>query len=830
MAGGYDGTVKIDTTLDSSGFNKGMKGMNAGVGGLMNSLKGLAATVGLAFGVAAIVGFAKASIDAAANVEEMSSKFAIVFKDMAGAVEKELASFAKATNGSKYELMGFAAMMQDTFVPLGFARDKAAEMSVQVVKLATDLGSFNNLPTAQVVADIQSALVGNTETMRKYGVVASQVRIEEEAQAMGLWDGAGAIDANAKAAAILSLIMKGNADAMGDATRTAGSYTNQMRGIAAAFTDLKVAVGQSLITLIAPVLPYIKAAIQMLAEFFAQIAQLVALLFGIQVQTAGTAGGMSDTADAADDAAKNTDKLGEKTKKAKKEAQGALAAFDEINVLAKKTAEGGDTGTTGGAPTIPMPKIETKGAVQKALDDISAQLQEWKDKIIALFKPALDAFGRLRDALAPLGKTIWEGLKWAWDNILVPLGAWTISTLLPAFLDLLAAGATLLNQVLIALKPAAVWLWENFLQPIAAWTGGAIILAIQTLTDIFKIWGMILSGDFAGAWALWQERAAIVWEWLLQTWGGVAEWFMNTIVSPVIGIFVMLWQGVGALAQTAWDGIAAVWSSLAGWFYDNVITPISGAFAPLWEMVGILANDAYVVLVAIWGAVVEWFRTNVTDPLAVLFTEIWQSIGASAQQAWDAIAAVFSGLATWFEANVISPLRNSFSGVGDGLKTAFGDALEFVRLQWEQTFTGIFDFVKGMINGLIDLINGMLSGFAEGFNGIIATLNTAGAVIPGWTEIPEVSAPQIPRLAKGGVIPANSQFLAVMGDQRAGTNIEAPEALIRQIVSEEIGNMQANIQISFAGDLAALVRELKPYVDRENVRVGGSLVKSGVTV
>jgi hypothetical protein len=69
-----------------------------------------------------------------------------------------------------------------------------------------------------------------------------------------------------------------------------------------------------------------------------------------------------------------------------------------------------------------------------------------------------------------------------------------------------------------------------------------------------------------------------------------------------------------------------------------------------------------------------------------------------------------------------------------------------------------------------------------------------------------------------------------MGDQRSGRNIEAPESLIRQIVREETGKMQADISIRFEGSLAQLVRELKPHIDRENVRIGGSLIKSGASV
>jgi hypothetical protein len=102
--------------------------------------------------------------------------------------------------------------------------------------------------------------------------------------------------------------------------------------------------------------------------------------------------------------------------------------------------------------------------------------------------------------------------------------------------------------------------------------------------------------------------------------------------------------------------------------------------------------------------------------------------------------------------------------------------------------------------------------------------------MPGFSPIANLPAPAIPHLATGAVIPPNAQFAAILGDQRSGKNIEAPESLIRQIVSEEIGKIQADVTINFSGSLASLVRELKPYIDKENVRIGGNLVKSGATI
>ncbi|KAA3644563.1 MAG: hypothetical protein DWQ07_14180 [Chloroflexi bacterium] len=190
--------------------------------------------------------FGQASIQASSDAEESASKFRVVFGDRAEEIEKLLGEEATAINRSGVEWMDYAATIQDTLVPLGFARDAAADMSVEVVKLAEDLASFNNLDSAKVVQDIQTAIVGNTEVLRKYGVVAQQRQIIDEAINSGLVEQASEIDANIKAQAILNLIYKGTTDAQGDAERTADSYANVQKGLEAATLDLKVALGDQL--------------------------------------------------------------------------------------------------------------------------------------------------------------------------------------------------------------------------------------------------------------------------------------------------------------------------------------------------------------------------------------------------------------------------------------------------------------------------------------------------------------------------------------------------------------------------------------------------------
>jgi hypothetical protein len=201
-------------------------------------------TIGLTLPIAAA---ATAFIKLASDAEETNSKFDAVFKDQADTVREWATEYSRAVGRSTTENIGFLATIQDTLVPLGLTRDAAAEVSKSVVELSTDLASFNNLPTEQVVRDIQSALVGNTETLRKYGVVASQEAIVQEALTSGLIDQANELTATTKAQAIYNLLVQGTSDAQGDAARTAGSAANQLRALQSEAKQLGEEFGQQLL-------------------------------------------------------------------------------------------------------------------------------------------------------------------------------------------------------------------------------------------------------------------------------------------------------------------------------------------------------------------------------------------------------------------------------------------------------------------------------------------------------------------------------------------------------------------------------------------------------
>lgn len=177
----------------------------------------------------------------ASDMEEAMGKFAVVFGDAASEVEASARSMAAELGVSRMEIIQMLGNMQDLLVPMGVATEQATGMSQQMARLAIDLGSFNNMASAQVFGDLQAAITGSGEVMKKYGVVLNETAVKQELLNMGM-DPANADDA-AKAQARLNIIMAGTTAAQGDAVRTAGSFANQIKQLKANFLDIAVTIG-----------------------------------------------------------------------------------------------------------------------------------------------------------------------------------------------------------------------------------------------------------------------------------------------------------------------------------------------------------------------------------------------------------------------------------------------------------------------------------------------------------------------------------------------------------------------------------------------------------
>jgi hypothetical protein len=230
------------------------RGWGSRVGGFLGKAAGSLLKWGSIAGGAAAAG-AFFLGNKASDLNETISKSGVVFGKNAEDIQQWSRSAASSMGMSQNSALGAAATFGNLFVSMGIGAKPTKEMSTNLVELAGDLASFNNMDPTEVLEKLRSGLVGETEPLRSLGVNLNQVTIEAKAMELGLWDGEGAISAAAKSQAAYALILEQTGTAQGDFARTSDGMANQQRIVAATFEDTMARMGQAFTPLFEAILP-----------------------------------------------------------------------------------------------------------------------------------------------------------------------------------------------------------------------------------------------------------------------------------------------------------------------------------------------------------------------------------------------------------------------------------------------------------------------------------------------------------------------------------------------------------------------------------------------
>lgn len=241
--------LEVVITGDASSLSRALKQADkaasrfgAGIGRF-----GKVAAAGFAIAGAAAGAAGVKMIGMASDAAEVQSKMEVVFGKALPALTKNIDAFSAATGASRYELREQVADMGALLEPLTANKLAAADMSEQFVKLATDLGSFNNVPVEDALLAIRSGLVGESEPLRRFGVLLNAAAVEAKALEMGLAKNKKELTEQNKVQARAALIMEQTTLAQGDATRTAGSMANQIKRLKNSVSDLGTDIGKVLL-------------------------------------------------------------------------------------------------------------------------------------------------------------------------------------------------------------------------------------------------------------------------------------------------------------------------------------------------------------------------------------------------------------------------------------------------------------------------------------------------------------------------------------------------------------------------------------------------------
>nr|DAO80817.1 MAG TPA: minor tail protein [Caudoviricetes sp.] len=797
------GAVDFELLLNSNPFNKGLKDTTNTIksSGIENSLKKIGKLAVAAFSVKAIVNFGKECIDLGSDLTEVQNVVDVTFGSLNTEVnnfaENAITQFGLGQTVTKKYVGTFGAMAK----AFNFSNKEALAMSETLTGLTGDIASFYNLSSDEAYTKLKSVFTGETETLKDLGVVMTQNALDQYALANGYGKTTSKMTEQEKVALRYKFVLDKLNIANGDFARTSDSWANQTRVLSLRFNELKATLGQGFINIFTPIIKGINmvlSKLQVLANAFKSFTEMI---FG----NAGGDGSTSTVSDLVSDASKASDAvsgIGDSAKKSAKDLK-SLASFDTAQILKKDDSDSSSNGSGSGG------KIDTSGlnltdSLKKQASNIGKIFSDIN------FEPLINSFNKVKEAAQPLITTIKDGLKWLYDNVLVPLAKWTIQDLLPAFLNLIAGALTVLNPLITAFKPIFQWFWNNFLEPIAKWTGGMIVDTLNLLADVLTKIGNWMSNNqsivtgmeiavlgFFGAWktvelmsfiaqsggvinalknitlaitgstiAKMKDKAETIYLNLLY-----AKDFVKSVASGTVALVKQAAQWVvntGAkianTAATIASTAATTAATAATWLFNAALavltSPITLVVAAIAALIAII-----VLLIKNWDKVKET-ALNCWNEIKNTFSNVGQWFSDKFQQAYNGITRVFSNIGNFFS-GIWERIKNTFSNLGTSIGNAISNA------------------VKTGINGVISLVERTINRAINLINGAIGIIN----LIPG-VNIGKIGSLNLPRLAQGGYVKANTPQLAMIGDNRHQGEVVAPEDKIMSLykkANQEMG-------------------------------------------
>lgn len=575
-----------------------------------------------------------------------------------------------------------------------------------------------------------------------------------------------------------------------------------------AFANLKNAAYSALMPLIEALLPAIMQIVTWLTHAANVAAAFFAKLAGASTYSVYVANSLGNAAGSSGEYADNMERAAEAAK-------GSLASFDKLNVLSKEEepqmpGTGGGGGGASGAWVVKD--------VEETLDEITGGWESFVDGLILGFKEGdWDGLGNWWNDY------VWEpfikiGMPNGWEseidprNWFQPIEGSKVGEIIDGIWDALWTGIIewkwdpLGELIFDSIFGEGAWAWLTDEEVFKEWRDGFWAGIKSGIEEHGDLWGWIKDHVFQpiidavkglfGIASPSTEMAEIggqlidgLKEGIKDAWSNIGDWFDENVKQPVSEWFTGLWDDIKKWAEDAWSGITDAWSGAETWFSDKVIEPLKGWFTDVWDDIKGFASDAWIDIEETWSTVSTWFSDNVTEPVKTFFSGAWDDIKGFATGAWEDIKSVWNEATTWFNDTIWQPIKDKA-----------GEVWESIKLGAVNIGTDIANGVISAVNGVIGFINSMIDGLENAINGLIDLANR----LP-FINIPNVDLPSIglldeiprqtltlPALATGAVIPANAPFAAILGDQRSGTNIEAPLKTIEQAVDNVLARRGIN--------------------------------------
>jgi hypothetical protein len=722
-------------------------GLSSTSGRLKSVLTGFAGAIAAAFAVDRIASFVSSTIKLASDLSETVNKSNVIFGRNAAAVTKWAQTAATSFGLSKTAALDAAASLGNMFQQLGIGGPRAVKMSQGVVKLAADLGSFNNLETADVLARIQAGFRGEFDSLQALIPNINAARVETEALSITHKKNAKSLTAAEKATATLAIIQRDGRAAANDFAETSGGLANSQKILSARLDDTKAKIGAGLLPIMQRLLGFVAdvgvPAFERLAQWVQQnsttISAWAQTISGAVLVALRTLGGAIATVVSWTQTSVQWLREHEKTAKVLAVVLGILTGIYLLHRVYLT------------ALAVAQAAVAAKTAVMTVAANAQRVAMVAWSGVMALVTAAQWAYSTaansallatIRSTTATVASSIatkavaaataaWTVVQWALNAAMTanPIGI------------IIAIIVALVVAIVLAYKNSETF--RNIVQ--AAWSG------IQKAA----VW----------AWGILQPILLNIWT-ALKFLGGVFVWLYQNVIRPIWAAIALAIQ-IAMVIIKVWFGLAQVWLKILGaafmWLWENVIQPV-------WAAMQVAAG-------VVWGAVQFWFGV-IQAGLKVLGTwftwlyqtvilPVWAGIKAAIDFAWRGIQGIWLGIQIgiawlvarfrWFQGIVLmvwNGVRQAIANGWAGIKRIFEIFASFIQDQVVARFkrgvagiaaawASIKEAAKAPVRFVVETIlnNGILAAARK----IGSLFNISGA--SGW----KVSLPA--GFARGGQIP-----------------------------------------------------------------------------
>ena len=757
-----DGSVIIDTRMDTTGVQNGVSAIKQSFNGLGSAVKKIGLLIGGAFAVGKLVQFGKECVELGSDLAEVQNVVDVTFTTMSDKVN-EFAKNAMTSAGlsetmAKQYVGTFGAMSKS----FGFSEQQAYDMSTALTQLTGDVASFYNISQDLAYIKLKSVFTGETETLKDLGVVMTQTALDQYALANGYGKTTSAMTEQEKVALRLAFVQKQLSAASGDFIRTSDSWANRVRVMQLQLQSLKATVGQGLINIFTPVLKVINILLGKLATLANAFKSFTELITGKKSSGStsssgagltGDASGVQDTADAYGQAADNASKLADSTedvadatKDAAKAANGYLNPLDEISRYSSQTA------TSTSSPSVGKGTGGTSGGLGGTVGNVDYGNLAKGEDVLSKMSPVLDGIVKRFKELAGLFKKgFWEGLgdynsilKKSLKNIFTDPAVLNASN---KFADSLALN---LGKVTGSIARIGLTIAQNFVGGIAKYLSQNTDRIKKHIVSMFDIETKIsdIIGNFSVAFAnvfsafggeTAQQLTADVIGIFAQIEMTAVEFYaklgrdmLNMIVKPFIdnkGLLKSAIEGSLKVIETVASGILTVVQTLGDLtqkLYDEHLRPffesIANGISSISKTVLIVYNT-YILPVLqgvadklsglMSGALgetlskIETFLGKIIDVLKLL----WENILIPLINWIIAnVVPVLAKIADMIGTKVINIIKTLIKVIGDIVDVLSG-VIDFIvgvyTGDWEKAWNGVKDIAEGVWNLIKDIILGV---------------------------------------------------------------------------------------------------------------------------